>query len=174
MPQTVLASCALIRAVGPVRHLVNRMANLPLFSLFINLGLSVHLKPFKLCSFPLMSCPDVMHHGNWPPAFGVLLPTSTSPSNPSASVRGTPASAASDGFPSGPDPNASAASDTSDAFPSGLALDTSDGFPPGAPDTSVPFYPTAKPPETSVRSRWHVLCDQARNHCRYIRTHATG
>jgi hypothetical protein len=63
-------------------------------------------------------------------------------------------------------PDAPDASDASGASP--------DGFPPGAPDTFAPFYPTAKPPGTSVRSRWHVLCDQARNHCRYLRTHATG
>jgi hypothetical protein len=73
-------------------------------------------------------------------------------------VRGTPAS---DGFPDAPD-----ASGASGASP--------DGFPPGPPDTSAPFYPTAKPPGTSVRSRWHVLCDQARDHCRYLRTRATG
>jgi hypothetical protein len=89
-------------------------------------------------------------------------------------VRGTPAS---DSFPSRPDPDASAALGAlgaSDASPSGPAPDTSDGFLPGAPDTSVPFYPTTKPPGTSVRSRWHVLCDQARDHCRYLRTRATG
>ena len=76
------------------------------------------------------------------------------------SVRGTPAS---DGFLSGPNPDAP---DASGASP--------DGFPPGAPDTSVPFYPTDKPPGTSVRSRWHVLCDQARYHCRSLWTRATG
>jgi hypothetical protein len=64
------------------------------------------------------------------------------------------------------DLDASAALGALDAFPSGLAPDTSDDFPPGAPDTSAPFYLTAKPPETSVRSRWHVLCDQAHDHCR--------
>jgi hypothetical protein len=79
-------------------------------------------------------------------------------------IRGTPAS---NGFPSVPDPDASGASDAS---PSGPAPDTS----PGAPDTSTSFYPTAKSPGMSVRSRWHVLCDQARDHCRYIRTRATG
>jgi hypothetical protein len=78
-------------------------------------------------------------------------------------VRGTPAS---DGFPSGPNPDAPDVSGASGASP--------DGFPPGAPDTSAPFYPTAKPPGTSVRSRWHVLCDQACDHCRYLRTRATG
>ncbi|KAJ7795328.1 hypothetical protein B0H14DRAFT_2621050 [Mycena olivaceomarginata] len=61
-------------------------------------------------------------------------------------VRGTPAS---DGFPSGPNPDAPDAPDASGTSP--------DGFPPGAPDTSAPFYPTAKPPGTYVRSRWHVL-----------------
>jgi hypothetical protein len=81
-------------------------------------------------------------------------------------VKGTPAS---DGFPSGPNP------DAPDALGALGALGASpDGFPPGAPDTSAPFYPTAKPPGTSVRSRWHVLCDQARDHCRYLRTRATG
>jgi hypothetical protein len=25
-----------------------------------------------------------------------------------------------------------------------------------------------------IRSHWHVLCDQARDHCRYLRTRATG
>jgi hypothetical protein len=78
-------------------------------------------------------------------------------------VRGTPTS---DGFPSGPNLDAPDASGASGASP--------DGFPPGAPDTSAPFYPTAKPPGTSVRSRWHMLCDQARDHCRYLRTRATG
>jgi hypothetical protein len=81
----------------------------------------------------------------------------------SDSVRGTPAS---DGFPSRPNPDAPDASGASGASP--------DGFLPGAPDTSAPFYPTTKPPGTSVRSRWNVLCDQARDHCRYLRTCATG
>ncbi|KAJ7348132.1 hypothetical protein DFH08DRAFT_808886 [Mycena albidolilacea] len=27
---------------------------------------------------------------------------------------------------------------------------------------------------TSVHSRWHVLCNQARDHCRYLQTRATG
>jgi hypothetical protein len=40
-------------------------------------------------------------------------------------------------------------------FRSGLRSGYSSGFPP-------------------ARSHWHVLCDQARDHCRYLRTCATG
>jgi hypothetical protein len=64
--------------------------------------------------------------------------------------------------------------DASDSFPSGPAQDASDGFLPGALDTPAPIHPTVQPSGTSVCSCWHVLCDQARDHCRYLRTCATG
>ncbi|KAF8146760.1 hypothetical protein K438DRAFT_1627213, partial [Mycena galopus ATCC 62051] len=43
------------------------------------------------------------------------------------------------------------------------------GTSPSAPPDSDPPRPPA-----SGRSHWHVLCDQARDHCRSIRTRATG
>jgi hypothetical protein len=33
-----------------------------------------------------------------------------------------------------------------------------------------PLFPSG----TSIRSHWHVLCDQAWDHCRYLQTRATG
>jgi hypothetical protein len=84
-----------------------------------------------------------------------LLTVETRPHilKPQTRVRGTPALAALDGFPSGPNPDASGTSDASGAFPSRPAPDTSDDFLLSTPDTSAPFYPTVKTPETSVRSR---------------------
>jgi hypothetical protein len=70
-------------------------------------------------------------------------------------VRGTPAPAAS-------------------TLPAGSAPDA---FPSDAPDTPAPIHLSVQPSGTSgtsVRSHWHMLCDQARDHCRYLRTHATG
>jgi hypothetical protein len=49
-----------------------------------------------------------------------------------------------------------------------------DAFLAEALDTPVPVYLLAQPPGTSVRSRWHMLCDQAQDHCKYLQTHATG
>jgi hypothetical protein len=74
------------------------------------------------------------------------------------SVRGTPApDAPASAFPALP------------AFPALLAL--LDISPASAPD-----IPPANPPDNSpsARSRWHVLCDQAHDYCRYLQTRATG
>jgi hypothetical protein len=40
---------------------------------------------------------------------------------------------------------------------------------------SVPAFPPAIAPDLlPTRSRWHVLCDQAWDHCRYLQIRATG
>jgi hypothetical protein len=40
---------------------------------------------------------------------------------------------------------------------------------------STPAIPLANSPDLlPARSRWHVLCDQARDHCRYLRTRVLG
>jgi hypothetical protein len=40
--------------------------------------------------------------------------------------------------------------------------------------SALAFPPANAPDLPPARSRWHVLCDQARDHCRYLRTCATG
>ncbi|KAF8142561.1 hypothetical protein K438DRAFT_1877802, partial [Mycena galopus ATCC 62051] len=47
---------------------------------------------------------------------------------------------------------------------------------PPSPGTSSSIPPDSIPlrPPSSGRSHWNVLCDQARDHCRSLRTHATG
>ncbi|KAF8205998.1 hypothetical protein K438DRAFT_1817665 [Mycena galopus ATCC 62051] len=49
-------------------------------------------------------------------------------------------------------------------------------FVPPPPGMSPPVSPHSVPlrPPPSGRSHWHVLCDQARDHCRSLRTRATG
>jgi hypothetical protein len=75
-------------------------------------------------------------------------------------VRGTPAQAA----------FALLARSAPDTFPS----DAPDGFSATTPDTPVPVHSSVQPSGTSVHSHWYVLCDQAQDHCRYLRTCATG
>jgi hypothetical protein len=47
---------------------------------------------------------------------------------------------------------------------------------PPSPGTSSSVPPDSIPlhPPSSGRSHWNVLCDQARDHCRSLRTRATG
>jgi hypothetical protein len=81
-----------------------------------------------------------------------------------AFVRGTPTLA---GFPAA---FALPAGSGPDTFPA----DAPDGFLATAPDAPVPIHLPVQPSGTSIRSRWHVLCDRAWDHFRYLQTRATG
>jgi hypothetical protein len=53
------------------------------------------------------------------------------------------------------------------AFPAFPASAPAPAFVPAIPPANASGFPP-------ICSRWHMLCDQARDHCRYLRTRATG
>jgi hypothetical protein len=58
--------------------------------------------------------------------------------------------------------------------PDTFLADALDGFPSAPLDTSASVPVSIQLSRTFVCSCWHVLCDQAHDHCRYLWTHATG
>jgi hypothetical protein len=59
------------------------------------------------------------------------------------------------------------------ALPAFPAISPASG-PVSGPVSGPASGPANAPDFPPARSRWHVLCDQARDHCRYLRTRATG